>query len=251
MEEIKLTPEELKEAIDFGKFIGAGFFGIVFTYKGRLIKMDANLYQLLKINSPEVSSHVIRDRYRWDHDNFNDPEQLEELLKRQSKIRPRVPEGIITIKSDDSRINGKSPGIIIPYFENYEDLSKISKTDYHQLLILMKQVLDDIKSLADNEIAQEDLFRHTYRNNPNHTEIVGSNIIQKDGDAQIIDMSGPFVKVGKDFTGAKKMYSDFAKLMNYYYKANGLEPIYNEDNDYKEDDLTRMVNEFEKQTKKR
>lgn len=250
MEEIKLTPKELKNIVDIGNLIGSGFFGSVFTYKGRLIKMDENLYRLLKVNHPDVSAHVIRDRYRWDKDDFNSREQLEELSKRQPKIRPRVPEGIITIKSDDTKINGISPGIIIPHFEGYEDLSKISKTDYKQLLILMRQVLDDIKGLADNEIAQEDLFRHGYENNPNHTEIIGSNIIQKNGDAQIIDMSGPLIKVGKDFEGAKKMYSDFAKMMNYYYKANGINPIYNENDDLTEDDLKRMVTEFEKATRK-
>ena len=48
MEEIKLSPEELKKAIEFGKLIGDGFFSKVFTYKGRLIKMDKELYNLLK-----------------------------------------------------------------------------------------------------------------------------------------------------------------------------------------------------------
>ena len=250
MEEIKLTPEELKEAIDVGKLIGSGFFSSVFTYKGRLIKMDENLFRLLRANHPMFSNRVVRDRYRWDKDDFNNRDQLEELEKRQPKIRPRVPEGIITFKSDDSRINGISPGIIIPYFEGYENLKKIPVTEYKQLLILLKKVLDDIKNLADNEIAQEDLFHNSSREDSLNKELYDYNIIQKNGDAEIIDMSGPLVKVGKDFDGAQKMYSDFARMMNYYYKVNGLKPIYDENDNLSEDDLSRMITEFDKATRK-
>ncbi len=246
MKEIKLTPEELKEAIDFGKLIGSGFFSKVFTYKGRLIKMDDSLYNLLKKNSPIVSKDVIKDHYRWDQEDFNDREQLEELEKRQPKIRPRVPEGIITINSDDSKINGISPGIIIPYFQGYKDFSKISKTNYKKLLILLRKVFDDIKSLADNEIAQEDLFRYQIKNNK-----PGYNLIQKDKDVQIIDMSGQFVTVGEDFTGPDLMYSDFAEMINYFYQANGLEPIYENDSNITEDKLAEMITEFDKPTKKK
>ena len=79
MKEIKLTPKELKEAIDFGKLVGSGFFSDVFTYKGRLIKMDHVLYQLLKVNDPRFSSDVIERHYRWSNSDFNDRNQLEEL----------------------------------------------------------------------------------------------------------------------------------------------------------------------------
>ncbi len=246
MKEIKLTPEELKVAIDFGKLIGSGFFSKVFTYKGKLIKMDENLYQILKKNNYTTSENIIKEYYRLDKNDFNDREQLEELEKRQPYIRPKVPEGIITIKSDDSRINGISPGIIIPYFKGYKDFSKIPKTEYKQLLIFFKKIFDDIKSLADNEIAQKDLFRNHVKNNK-----PGYNIIQKDKDAQIIDMSGQFVTVGKEFNGPELMYSDFANMINYYYQANKLEPVYQEDYDITEDKLAEMITEFSKQTRKK
>ena len=55
MEEIKLTPEELKQAIDFGKLIGSGFFSSVFTYKGRLIKF-------LQKNNSENRFHCLHYR---------------------------------------------------------------------------------------------------------------------------------------------------------------------------------------------
>ena len=249
MEEIKLTPEELKKVIDFGKLIGSGFFSSVFTYKGRLIKMDNILYNLLRVNNEKFARDVIKDHYRWGQGDFNDRDQLEELLRKQPKIRPRVPEGIITLKDNSQIINGKSPGIIIPHFIDYRNLKKLSPTEYKQLLILIRKVFDDIKNLADNEIAQEDLFHVEREKDSDHPALYDYNIVYKGNDAQIIDLSGPMVKVGKDFTDAKKMYKEFAALINHYYQANGFTPIYDGYSDITEDDLSRMIIEFEKQAK--
>ena len=41
MEVLELSPEELKDVISLGKVIGEGFFGTVFTYRDRLIKLDS------------------------------------------------------------------------------------------------------------------------------------------------------------------------------------------------------------------
>ena len=251
MEEIKLTPNELKKAIDFGKLIGSGFFSSVFTYKGRLIKMDNNLYNLLKVNDSKASKDIVNYHYRFGTQDFNKREQLEELTKRQPYIRPKVPEGIITIKDADSKVNGVSPGIIIPYFEGYSNLNNIPKTEYKQLLILLRCIFDDIKNLADNEIAQEDLFHTSQKKNPNKPELYEHNILQKGNDAQIIDMSGPLVKVGKEFKNAQRMYSEFAGLINSYYIANNLKPIYERNADLTEDDLAKMITEFDKGTRKK
>lgn len=251
MEEIKLTPEELKQAIEFGKLIGSGFFSSVFTYKGRLIKMDNVLYKLLKANDPRFARVTVRDHYRWGQEDFNDREQLEELSKKQSKIRPRVPEGIITLQDNDPNVNGKSPGIIISHFVDYENLRKLSPTEYKQLLILLRRLFDDIRNLADNEIAQEDLFHLDKKGDSEHPDLYDYNVIYKGNDAQMIDLSGPLVKVGIDFTDAKQMYKEFAALLNHYYKDNGLNPIYDENSDITEDDLSRMITEFDKQTRKR
>ena len=251
MEEIKLTPEELKKAIDFGKLIGSGFFSSVFTYKGRLIKMDNVLYKLLKANDPRFARDVINDHYRWNQNDFNDRDQLEELAKRQSKIIPKVPEGIITIKDTNSNINGISPGIIIPHFKDYENLKKLSPTEYKQLLIILKKVLNAIKSLADNEIAQEDIFHVETNKDSDHSSLYDYNIVYKGNDAQMIDLSGPMVKVGKDFTNANGMYKEFAELINHYYQENNFTPIYNSNDNITEDNLSRMITEFDRQAKKR
>lgn len=246
MREIKLTPEELREAIDFGKLLGIGAFGSVFTYKGKLIKMDNILYGLLKNNDPRFTKDMIAYHYRWGKNDFNDREQLEELSKKQPYIRTKVPEGIITIKDSDESINNVSPGIIIPHFKEYKSLGEIPKDDYKRLLLLLKKVFDDIKELADNEIAQEDLFRAARKTSNNHY-----NIIQKDNDARIIDMSGPLVKVGKEFKNPDSMYSDYAALINNYNRENNFEIVHQEDEPMNEDKLQEMLNEFEKQTRKK
>lgn len=241
MKEIKLTPEELKEAIEFGKLLGSGFYSSVFTYKGRLIKLDKELYKLLKINDPSFSTEIIERRYQWDKKDFNDRDQLEELSKRQSFIRPKVPEGIITLRGVNSKIDGISPGIIIPEHKGYQSLKKLSPTDYKRLLMIFKKIFEDIKNLADNQISNEDLSVHRKSSD--------FNILQKNDDAQIIDMSGPFVKVGNRFNGPEYMYKDFADIINRFYKANGLSPIYSEQGDIDERKLAEMITEFEKQTK--
>ena len=247
MEEIKITPEELKKAVDFGKLIGSGFFSNVFRYKGKLIKFDSILYKLLKANDPRISHDVINHYYMWRDQDFNDRTQLEELEKRQPFIRPKVPTGIITIKDSDSKANGISPAIIIPEFKGYQGLDKIPKTEYKQLLILLRKIFEDIKNLADNEIAQEDLFRPISEAG----EESKHNIIQKGNDAQIIDMSGPLVKVGKEFINADRMYAEFATIINYYNRINGIEPIYQENEDMTEEKLSEMLTEFDLATKNR
>ena len=248
MEEIRLTPLELKEAIDIGKLIGGGLTSKLFTYKGRIIKLDEQLYRYLKINSPSSATEVIKDRYKWGKQDFNSREQIEELSKRQPFIRPKVPEGIVVIKDTDSNINDVSPGIIIPPFEGYENLKRVPPNEYKRILILLRKVFDDIRELADFEIAQEDLYHDDNGKYPNDP-VFDYNVIQKGKDAQIIDLSGPCVKVGKDFTNADRMYMEFAALLNHYYRANGLQPIYEENSDLDEHKLKEMLDEFEKQTK--
>lgn len=244
MEEVKLTPKELKEAIDFGKLIGHGFFGSVFTYKGKLIKLDKKLYRYLKKANPYDATRKVMEYYYYKvKEDFNDRDQIEELSKRQSNVRTRLPEGIISFKDVNSHVNGLSPGIVIPYFKGYENIKKISKDDYKRILITLRTIFDDIRNLADNEIAQEDITGGNFLSDP--------NILQKDDDAQLIDMSGEFVTVGSTFTTPIEMYKDFAKLIYQYYKASGLKEPYPINNEITEDKLAEIITEFEKQTRKR
>ena len=243
MEEIKLTPEELKKAIDFGKLIGSGFHGTVFTYKGRLIKLDKKLYSLLKRNSINDSMEKVMAYYHFKvPEDFNDREQLEELYKRQRYIRPKVPEGIVTLKGVNSSIDGISPGIVIHEFKDYESIRRVSANDYKKLLILFRKIFDDLRNLADNQIAQEDIV--------GAEAYAGPNVIQKNDDPQIIDLSGSYVKVGKNFTSPSAMYEDFAILMYDYYKRNGItERPHSLYEAMTEDKLKDIITEFKIRTR--
>ena len=243
MEEIKLTPQELKEAIDFGKLIGTGFYGSVFTYKGRLIKLDKNLYSYLKSAKPYEATRKVMEHYYFRvKEDFNNRDQIEELSKRQPRVRTKLPEGIISFRDVNSEINGLSPGIIIPYLEGYENIKKISKDDYKRILFVLRTIFNDIRNLADNSISQEDIIGNSHYGDP--------NVLQKKDDAQLIDMSGEYVTVGSTFTTPIYMYKDFARLIYKYYEANELKKPYPV-KEITEDKLVEIITEFDKQTRRK
>lgn len=229
MYEIRLTPEKLKEAIDLGTLINSGLYSRVFTYGDRLIKLDQNLYDLLKNEDIALSKLAIIERYKSSKSDFNNREQLEELSKKQQSIRPRVPEGIIIIESSNSEIDGIIPGIILHPFINYIQL-KHATLEYKQLLFILKRVFNDIKELANNKIAHEDI----------HSE----NILIYGTDVQIIDMSGPKIKVGKDFIDPSIMYECFAQMINLYNSSFGFEKMYVNEI-ITEGKISKMLTEFE------
>ena len=219
MEELKVSPKELKTIIDTGKILGEGFFGTVFTYKDKLIKLDERLFHLLKVNDPVLSKHVIKDFYRFGAKDFQDREQIEFLSKKQPDITlTKLPEGIVTLKDTDERIDGVSPGIIIPYHKNHEKLEKLSLSEYKKLLIILKKLLLAVKELADNKISQEDFAAYGEDSDINKRSY---NVMYKEDTPQIIDMSGYFIKANDKFIDAKNMYRSLSNiLMDYFYFYN-------------------------------
>ena len=210
MKEVKVSPEELKNIIDNSKMIGKGFFGTVFTYKDKLIKLDNSLYNLLKINDPILSKEVVEDHYKFpdQREDFNDRDQIEYLSSQQKNIKyTKLPEGIVTLKDVNSKIDGISPGIIIPYHKDHQKLEKLSKRDYQKVLIILKNLLLAVKELADNRIAQEDLIEANSKNKHKY------NVMYKDTTPQIIDLSGDLVAEGEYFINAKEMYRGLGDII--------------------------------------
>ncbi len=219
MEELRVSPSELKMLIDNSRLIGEGFFSKVFVYQDKLIKLDTTLYGLLRANDPYFSKHVIEDHYRFDVKDFQDTKQIEELIKKQQDVKlTKMPLGIVILKDVDSRIDGVSPGIIIPYHVDHESLHKISLDDYKRLLIILRKLLIAVKELADNRIAQEDLANYGRHHDINRRSY---NVLYRGDTPQIIDMSGPFVKVNDEFISAENMYRDLSNiLLDYFYFYN-------------------------------
>ena len=249
MLEIKLSPKELREAILNGKLIGEGYYSSVFTYHKKLIKMDTDLYHNLKRHSNCSSEEIINTFYSWRVRDFNSRKQLEILLREQPYINPRVPEGIITLKDVEKKILGVSPGIIIEPFLNYQNLDEMPKTNCLQALILLRKIFTDLKTLTERRIAQEDLFRIEFSDDSRMTSKY--NIIYRGNDAQIIDMSGDFIKIGRKYHGPDEMYRQFAEIIDEFYMANGFDQIYYGKTTYSEENLKSILNDFEKQMQKR
>ena len=242
MKELKVSPEELKNIIDNSKMLGKGFFGTVFTYKDKLIKLDNNLYNLLKINDPIFSKEVIEDYYKYSdkREDFNSRDQIEYLSNQQKYVKyTKLPEGIVTLKNVNSKINGISPGIIIPYHKDHQKLEYLSKKDYQKVLIILKNLLLAVKELADNKIAQEDLVEANSQNKHKY------NVMYKDTTPQIIDLSGDFIMEGDYFINAKEMYNQLGHIIFNFI----------DNQDIKKEELTsfeenkELLEEFERKIK--
>ena len=227
MEEIRLSPDDLKELISKKDILGYGAFGIVIPYHDRLIKLDKYLYYLIKNNRLISSNKIIEDYYQRNIRNFQDPKQIEYLnMKQKAVIMTKLPLGIVTLKDVDSNLLGTRPGVIIPYHKNYEKLENLSLNDYKKILIILKKLLLAVKELEENKISQED-FVHYGKNwsidNRNY------NILYKDDTPEIIDICGIFVKAGDQFTSARLMYRALSDVFLDYYSLykipNPLEKI--------------------------
>ena len=212
MEELKLTPEELKDIIKDAEVIGKGFFGTVFKYKDRLIKLDEGLYKVLNANDRIFADEMFERRYRWNKETFVNPKQIEILASKQKDITlTKLPQGIVNVK-------GIIPGIIIPYHEDHKNLELLPKDDYVKLLKILRKLLLAVKELADNERAHHDLIRANTEGSKN----IEYNILYKDDTPQIIDLDGELVKYGENFKDASKMYSDLGAIILGYFKTNNL-----------------------------
>ena len=246
MEEIKMSPKNLKEAIDNGKLIGSGFLGAIFEYKDKLIKLDKTLYDLLKINDSSFARDVIDDKYKYMKNDFNDRNQLEYLFSKQKDVKlTKLPTGIITLTDVDTRNIGISPGILIPYHRNHDKLETLSRDEYKKVLIILRKLLEAVRELADNKIAQEDFVQYNrFDNNAR-----GYNVMYKDTTPEIIDLSGEMIKAGTDFVDAKEMYRSLGNLVFDYFYFNKLESPYKENKVENDKQVSIMLDEFENQTK--
>ena len=240
MREIKVSPEELKNIIDNGKMIGKGFFGTVFTYKDKLIKLNNNLYNLLKGKDSSMSKETIEEYYKLSdqREDFNDRSQIEYLSSIQKDVKlTKLPEGIVTLKDVNYKVNGISPGVIIPYHENHQKLEKLSKKDYQKVLIILKNLLLAVRELADNRIAQEDLIEANSNNKHNKY-----NVMYKDTTPQIIDLSGDFIMEGKYFINAKEMYKQLGNIIFDFIDEDNREDLTSfEENKELLDDFERKI----------
>ena len=246
MEELKVSPEELKKLIDMGKVLGKGFFGYVFEYKDKLIKLDDRLYKLLRNNSIADAEWVVHHRYKFDQDDFIDRSQLEYLFSVQPNVTlTKLPEGIVTLRDVDPKYIGISTGIIIPYHKNHEKLEKLSRLEYKKVLIILKKLLEAVRELAEHKISQEDFVQYDRFNRQKRNY----NVLYQGDTPQIIDMSGVEIMAGSDFVDAKNMYKGLGNIVFDYFDFNDLKSPYLKNEADSDQKIVEMIDEFEKQTK--
>lgn len=216
MEEIKVTPRKLKELIDNGIFVGKGYYGSVFTFQDRLIKLDNVLYYLLKKHNINECERQVYYRYLGGIEQFNDAEQIEWLSNKQKDVRlTKLPQGIIRLKDSGYCTDNIIPGIIIPYHKGYDKLEKMPKDNREIVMIVLNKLLMKVQELEDNGISQEDLYHPIGMYEREY------NILYKDDNPEIIDLSGPLVKCGKDYIAACSMYIELGHViidfLDYYH----------------------------------
>lgn len=246
MKEVKLSPTELKKIVDEGTKLGNGHFGTVFTYQDRLIKLDNRLYYLLRTYlGNDVRSKIEKYYFQNGVANFNNRSQIEMLAKKQKNITlTKLPTGIVTLKDVDPKIWGVSPGILLPYHKNHQNLNTLNPKDYKKVLIILKKLLLAVRELANNQIAQEDFGQLT-----KEMKRRDYNILYQNDTPQIIDMSGLMVRVGDNFSDADLMYRSLGEVVLDFYKINKIDSPYQAYDIDSENQIEFLLKEFEKETR--
>ena len=238
MEELKMTPKELSRIMYNVDVIGKGYYGVVFEYNGKLIKMDKKLCNLFEKNLFKNSDELFKE-YSDDFyfEQFVDLEQIEHLSDLQDKIKlTKMPQGVV-------KMNDMYTGIILTPHYNHIKLNKFPKGNYKELLLLLRNLLLEVRELEDNGILHTDLKR-TAQFSIGHEY----NILYKDVTPQLIDLDGYLVRY-KDINSYAEMYQQLAEIIIDFFNLNNirtdLKPYYVND----ANDISEMLDELEYKTR--
>ncbi len=218
MKVLNFNPIELKQAIDKDILISeAGFEGAIFLHGKDLIKLHKELYHYLKINSEMFAQRVFERIYQWDKRPFVKPEQIEFLQSKQKNIHlTDFDQGIVKV---EDQICGT---ILTPHLD-YHDLTNINAEDLQDTKILLEilaNILAALRELEKNEISHLDLALAEAHQEPS------LNILYKNTDIKLCDLSGRFITYGENFDG-KEMYRQYATVIKVLInKLCRLNPIY-------------------------
>ena len=222
MKDLYYTSSEMKTIIDDSKLISDnGFSSTVFLHGNNLIKLDKNLYSLLKINSLSLANRVFKNVYMWNNKPFVERQQIEYLQSRQPDIKlTNFDLGVVFV-------NDRVCGINLYNHMDYKDLTYID-TDLKTSLKILENILLAIKELEDNEISHLDLSKAQQGCEPT------LNILYKNTDIKLCDLSGKFVTYGENFD-KEGMYLEYVNV--YKILLNKLKRKY--------PNLSEFLNTFE------
>ena len=206
MEILEYNPFTLKDIIEESTLISnKGFQGVVFLHDNKLIKLRKRLYEDLKVNSRNLAERRFEDIYRWDKTPFVDPNQIEYLLKVQPNIHlTDFDKGIVLVK------NQVCGTILTPHLD-YQDLTDIEITNPKQIIILLRNILQALKELEDNEISHLDLAKGE------RGKDITLNILHKNDDIKLCDLSGKYITYKENFD-REEMYLEFGEVILFLLK---------------------------------
>lgn len=213
MKNLNYTSSEMKTIIDNSKLISDnGFSSTVFLHGNNLIKLDKNLYSLLKVNSLYLADRVFKNVYMWNKVPFVDLEQIEYLQSVQPNIKlTDFDLGVVLV-------NDRVCGINLCNHTDYKDLTYLD-TNLETSLKILENILLAIKELEDNEISHLDLSKAQKGGNPT------LNILYKNTDIKLCDLSGKFITYGSNFN-KEGMYLEYVNV--YKFLLNKLKEKYPE-----------------------
>ena len=201
MEVLSFDSFSLKDAITDGKVISQnGTFGAVFLHGSSLLKLDKRLFSLIDINCRELANHVFKDVYRYNDEPFVNKEQIEYFLSLQSQIAlTDFDKGIVLV-------NDRVCGTILTPHLDYKDLTDYKPTSLSELLKILENLLMTLRELEEHGISHEDLAMGENYRSPTF------NVLYKDTDVKLCDLSGRFVNYGDKFN-PNMMYYQYLTLM--------------------------------------
>lgn len=216
MKEINLSPKELKQIIDNSKLIStSGFSSAVFLYENTLIKLQKELYNYLKINDIRFADSIFADLYRWNKEPFVKEEQIKFLQDKQRDIKlTEFDEGIV-------KVNNQICGVILKNNLDYADLTNVEISDPVKILKILYNLLLALKELEDNRISHLDLA-----NNQKGMPAT-INVLCKDTDVKLCDLSGDFITYEEKFN-SNIMYQQYMNVIIFLLKKlEKLNPKFN------------------------
>ena len=213
MKDLNYTSSEMKTVIDNSKLISDnGFSSTVFLHGNDLIKLDKNLYSLLKVNSLGLADRVFKNVYMWNNKPFVEREQIEYLQSKQPGIKlTNFDLGVVLV-------NDRVCGINLFNHTDYKDLTYID-TDLETSLKILENILLAVKELENNEISHLDLSKAQRGCEPT------LNILYRGTDIKLCDLSGRFITYGSNFN-KEGMYLEYVNV--YKFLLNKLKEKYPE-----------------------
>lgn len=207
MKNLYLNPNQLKELLDNSILVSdRGFSSTTFIANGIFFKLNKKLYHNLKYVDNKLVNQIFFDTYKWDKSDFVDIKQVEYLNNIQSFIKlTDFDQGVVYI-------NNQICGVLPTYHGGYSDLSNLiydDKLTVNNKLEILNNILITLNELECYKVSHLDLYNDYHEGN--------FNILYKDTNIKLCDLSGKYITYGKRFNPIK-MYSEYLQLFDFFYK---------------------------------